>query len=130
MTSNVAIKFRLVFRNFYQLYWFFFQFISHCKCIHIFSYFYMFYKMYVKWGMFQKHWMLFLTPTYKLQFLIENTCYYFNQECGDFFLDRIGKTMLKRMYVLRSSVLNIDWNIFLMYYLNNYLFLFYIVICT
>jgi hypothetical protein len=34
-------------------------------------------------------------------------CYYFNQECGDFF-DRIGKTMLKRMYVLRSSVLNID----------------------
>ena len=57
------------------------------------------------------------------------TCYYFNQECDDFF-DRIGKTMLKRMYVLRSSVLNIDWNIFLMYYLNYYLLLFYIVICT
>ena len=34
------------------------------------------------------------------------------------------------MYVLRSSVLNIDWNIFLMYYMNNYLFLFYIVVCN
>ena len=43
----------------------------------------------------------------KLQFLIGDTRYYSNQECGDFF-DRIGKTMLKRVYVLRSSVLNID----------------------
>ena len=34
----------------------------------------------------------------KLQFLIGDTCYYFNQKCGDFF-DRIDKTMLKRMYV-------------------------------
>jgi hypothetical protein len=48
-----------------------------------------------------------LSPLQKLQFLIGDTCYYFNQECGDFF-DRIGKTMLKRMYVLRSSVLDID----------------------
>jgi len=31
--------------------------------------------------------------------------------------------MLKRMYVCRSSVLNIDWNIFLIYYLNYYLFM-------
>jgi hypothetical protein len=40
-------------------------------------------------------------------FLIGETCYFFNQECGDYF-DRIGKTMLKRMYVFRTSVLNID----------------------
>jgi hypothetical protein len=37
---------------------------------------------------------------------------YFNQVCGDFF-DRIGKRMLKMMYVCRSSVLNIDCNVFL-----------------
>ena len=37
-----------------------------------------------------------LSPLQKLQFLIGDTCYYFNQMCGDFF-DRIGKTMLKRM---------------------------------
>jgi hypothetical protein len=42
--------------------------------------------------------------------------YYFNQVCGDFF-DMIGKSMLKRMYAYRSSVLNIDWNVFLLYYL-------------
>ena len=48
-----------------------------------------------------------LSPLQILQFLIGDTCFYFNQECGDFF-DRIGKTMLKRMYVLRSSVLDID----------------------
>ena len=40
-------------------------------------------------------------------FLIGETCYFSNQECGDFF-DRIGKTMFKRMYVFRTSVLNID----------------------
>ena len=43
----------------------------------------------------------------KLQFLIGDIRYYFNQECGDF-IDRIGKTMLKSMHVFRSSVLNID----------------------
>jgi hypothetical protein len=48
-----------------------------------------------------------LSPLQKLQFLIGGTCYSFNQQCGDFF-DRIGKNMLKRMYVFRSSVLNID----------------------
>ena len=42
-----------------------------------------------------------LSPLQKLQFLIGDTCCYFNFECGDFF-DRIGKTMLKRVYVLRS----------------------------
>jgi hypothetical protein len=31
----------------------------------------------------------------------EDTCYYFDQECGDLF-DRIGKCMLKRVYVCRS----------------------------
>jgi hypothetical protein len=36
--------------------------------------------------------------------------------CGDFF-DMIGKSMLKRMYAYQSSVLNIDWNVFLLYYL-------------
>ena len=36
-------------------------------------------------------------------FLIWDTCYYFNQECGDLF-DRMGKIMLKRMYAWRSSV--------------------------
>jgi hypothetical protein len=36
-------------------------------------------------------------------FLIWDTCYYFNQDGGDLF-DRIGKSMLKRMYVWRSSV--------------------------
>ena len=36
-----------------------------------------------------------LSPLQKLQFLIEDTCYYFNQECGDFFF-LIGKSMLKR----------------------------------
>jgi hypothetical protein len=48
-----------------------------------------------------------LSPLQKLQFLIVDTCYYHNQKCGDFF-DRIGKTMVKRIYVLRSNVLNID----------------------
>ena len=48
-----------------------------------------------------------LTELSPLQFLIYDPCYYFNQECGDFF-DRIGNSMLKRMYVCRSSVLNID----------------------
>ena len=48
-----------------------------------------------------------LSPLQKLKFLIGDTCYYLNQRCGDFF-DRIGKTMLKRMYVLRSNVLNIE----------------------
>jgi hypothetical protein len=43
----------------------------------------------------------------KLQSLIKDTLYYFNQECNDF-LDRIGKSMLEGMYVCRSSVLNID----------------------
>ena len=67
-----------------------------------------------------------LSPLQKLQCLIGDTCYYFKQECGDFF-DRIGKTILKSMYVFRSSVLHIDWNIFLMYYLSFYLFLFCIL---
>ena len=49
------------------------------------------------------------SPLQKLQFLIEDTCYYFDQECGDLF-DRIGKCMLKRVYVCRSSALNIDLN--------------------
>jgi hypothetical protein len=48
-----------------------------------------------------------LSPLQKLQFLIGDTCYYFSQECGDFF-DGMGKTMLKRMYVFRSFVSNID----------------------
>ena len=38
-----------------------------------------------------------LSPLQKLKFLIGDTCYYFNQECGGFF-DRIGKNMLKRMF--------------------------------
>jgi hypothetical protein len=42
-----------------------------------------------------------LPPLQKLQFLIVDTCYYLIQKCVDFF-DRIGKTMLKRMYVLLS----------------------------
>ena len=42
--------------------------------------------------------------------------------CGDLF-DPIGKIMLRRMYVCRSSVLNIDWNVFLLYYLKYYLYL-------
>ena len=46
-------------------------------------------------------------PYKKLQFLIGDTFYYFNQKCGDFF-DRIGNVCLKRMYICRSSVLNID----------------------
>ena len=50
-------------------------------------------------------------PYRALQFLIGDTCYYYNQECGDF-LDPIGKSMLKSMHVYRSSVLDIDWNIF------------------
>jgi hypothetical protein len=41
-----------------------------------------------------------------------------------------NKFSLKKVYVCRSSVLYIDWNIILMYYPNYYLFLFYIVICT
>ena len=48
-----------------------------------------------------------LSPLQKLQFLIRDICCYINQECGDFF-DRIGKSMLKRMYVFPSSVLDID----------------------
>jgi hypothetical protein len=51
-----------------------------------------------------------LSPLQKLQFFIGDTCYYSSQEWGDVF-DRIGKNILKRMYVCRSSVLNIDWNI-------------------
>ena len=47
------------------------------------------------------------SPLYKLQFLIGDTCYYLNQECGDFF-NRIGKSMLKRMHVFRLSAVNID----------------------
>ena len=42
--------------------------------------------------------------------------------CGDLF-DPIGKIMLRRMYVCRSSVLNIDWNVFFLYYLKYYLYL-------
>ena len=49
-----------------------------------------------------------LSPLQKLQFLIGDTCYNFKQECGDFFDRLIGKSMLKMMYVFRSSVLNID----------------------
>jgi len=63
-----------------------------------------------------------LSPLQKLQVVIGDTCYYFSQECGDFF-DRIGKSMLKMIYVCLSSVLYIDWNIFFMYYLNYYLFM-------
>ena len=48
-----------------------------------------------------------LSPLQKLQCLIGDTCYHFNQECDDFF-DRIGKSMFKRMYIFRSIVLNID----------------------
>ena len=48
-----------------------------------------------------------LSPLQKLPFLIGDACYYFSQVCGDFF-DRIGKIMLKMMYVFRSCVLNID----------------------
>jgi hypothetical protein len=50
-----------------------------------------------------------LSPLQKVQGLIGDTCYYFNQECVDFF-DYLGKSMFKRvyMYVRRSSVLNID----------------------
>jgi hypothetical protein len=45
-----------------------------------------------------------LSPLQKLHFfLIWGACYYFNKECGDLF-DRIGKGMLKRMYVCQSSV--------------------------
>jgi hypothetical protein len=47
-----------------------------------------------------------LSPLQKLQFLIGDTCYYVSQECADFF-DRIGKHMLKWIFVCRSSVLNI-----------------------
>jgi hypothetical protein len=67
-----------------------------------------------------------LWPLQKVQFLIGDICYYLRQECGNFF-DRIGKTMPKSMHVFRSSVLNIDWNIFLVYYLSLYLFLFFIL---
>ena len=48
-----------------------------------------------------------LSPLQKLQCLIGDTCYHFNQECDDFF-DRIGKSIFKRMYIFRSIVLNID----------------------
>ena len=65
-----------------------------------------------------------LPPLQKLQFLIGDTFYYFNQECGDFF-DQISKSMLKRVYVYILSVLNIDWNIVLLYYLNYYLYLYF-----
>ena len=64
-----------------------------------------------------------LSPLQKLPFLIGDACYYLSQVCGDFF-DRIGKIMLKRMYVCRSSVLNIDWNVILIYYLNYFLLLY------
>jgi hypothetical protein len=40
-----------------------------------------------------------------------DTCYCFKQKCDEFF-DRIGKSVLKRVYVWRSNVLNIDWNMF------------------
>ena len=54
-----------------------------------------------------------LSPLQKVQFLIGDTCYYFNQEWGDFFSQiHVGKRMFKRVYVCQSSVLNIDWNIF------------------
>ena len=39
----------------------------------------------------------------KLQLLIGDTCYYLNQECDDF-CDRLGKSNLIKMCVLRSSV--------------------------
>jgi hypothetical protein len=48
-----------------------------------------------------------LSPLQKLQFSIGDTCYYSNQKCSDF-CNRIGKIMIKSMYVFRSSVLNID----------------------
>jgi hypothetical protein len=44
-----------------------------------------------------------VTLTKTTLLLTWDTCYYFNQDCGDLF-DRIGKSMLKRMYVWRSSV--------------------------
>ena len=59
-----------------------------------------------------------LSPLQKLQFLIVYTCYYFTQKCGDFF-DRIGQSMLKRMYV---KCFRYWLKYILMYYLNYYLY--------
>ena len=68
-----------------------------------------------------------LSSLQKLYFFIENTCYYVNQEYGDFF-DRIGKTMLKTCSPIKCFK-----------YSSKYIFntipkqlsiLFYFVICT
>jgi hypothetical protein len=48
-----------------------------------------------------------LSTLQKLHFLIEATWYYHNEQCDDLF-DQICKSMFKRMYISRLSVLNID----------------------
>ena len=45
-----------------------------------------------------------LSPFNKLQFLIGDVAYCFNQDSGVFF-DRIGKNMLKKIFNLRSEIL-------------------------